>query len=224
MKDIVLSMIEDIQCGTADWLEDYTAFYRAWGAALNPDHAACAFSALHGQIQAAQELHKAMVPNHTRAVDATMPETGIVVEIYESGVEGSFRGESSCEARAWVIAILKAYVASTWKVEPPVRKPVATRSPGLDKGLVALRVAAKTMSAYSADRFGAVAWVESADLLLGDGFPEHVVENILRSKQTRWASDTGRPKSELAAVLYGQICKQGWDSIMEEFDINYSCE
>lgn len=72
----------------------------------------------------------------------------------------------------------------------------------LSKRMPALDVAHKSADAYSADIWGPVMWVQAAQMLLEMDFNEQEVEDILRSKLTRWARDAwGDP-----ATWIGQLC------------------
>ncbi|MFP5511047.1 MAG: hypothetical protein ACLGIP_18150 [Alphaproteobacteria bacterium] len=67
-----------------------------------------AYESFGGSLDAAMQLHEALLPGHTRAVDATAPEMGIRVELWspEGPIVGT--GDNASEARAWLLAILKA--------------------------------------------------------------------------------------------------------------------
>jgi hypothetical protein len=66
--------------------------------------------AFHGSLDAAKALHEAVLPEWTRSVDATAPEMGIEVALH--GPKSIFKGDHQpTEARAWLIAILKALIA-----------------------------------------------------------------------------------------------------------------
>ena len=66
-------------------------------------------AAFHGSIDAAKALHDAVVPGWTRDVDATAPECGIDVTLWPPETSlGYARGTSGCEARAWLLAVLRA--------------------------------------------------------------------------------------------------------------------
>lgn len=74
--------------------------------------------AYDGSLDAAHWLHEALLPGWTRDVDATAPECGVTVTLHkpysphrspdDMGVVSS---DMPCEARAWLLAILKAYEA-----------------------------------------------------------------------------------------------------------------
>ncbi len=68
--------------------------------------------------------------------------------------------------------------------------------------LTALRLAAKTSDAYSADCFGSVRWVEAAKMLLDFGLTEDEAEWVLRSKWTRWCRDHFGVPENYVAELY----------------------
>lgn len=67
--------------------------------------------AFEGSLDAAAELHEAMLPEYGRAVDATVPESGIEVSLHKDGEEKFTGDHQPSEARAWLIAILKALIA-----------------------------------------------------------------------------------------------------------------
>ena len=66
--------------------------------------------AYEGSLDAAKALHDAVLPGYTRAVDATMPEAGIAVYLHKDGEE-RFSGDLPSEARAWLLAIIRALIA-----------------------------------------------------------------------------------------------------------------
>lgn len=68
-------------------------------------------AAFDGSLDAALRLHKALLPGHTRAVDATAPEMGIRVDVWspEGPITGT--GDNAVEARAWLLAVLRALQA-----------------------------------------------------------------------------------------------------------------
>lgn len=73
-------------------------------------------SAYNGSLDAAKALHDALLPGWTRDVDATAPECGITVTLHKPYSPhrspddmGTVSADMACEARAWLIAILKAY-------------------------------------------------------------------------------------------------------------------
>jgi hypothetical protein len=74
-----------------------------------------ASAAYHGSLDAAKALHEALLPEHTRDVDATSPELGICVRIWSPDGPIVGAGDKECEARSWLIAILKAYRAQVVK-------------------------------------------------------------------------------------------------------------
>ena len=69
-----------------------------------------AYRAYNGSLDAAKALHEAVLPECGRSVDATMPEAGICVEIHREA-QAIGKGDNTCEARAWLIAIIKALIA-----------------------------------------------------------------------------------------------------------------
>lgn len=83
-----------------------------WAEMLRPPelHTDLCWKAYKGSLDAAKALHEAVLPGCGRAVDATMPEAGICVEIHK---EAQFigTGDTTCEARAWLIAIIKALIS-----------------------------------------------------------------------------------------------------------------
>src|SRR5690606_5201867 len=67
--------------------------------------------------------------------------------------------------------------------------------------MMAAKLAWQTADAYSADIWGAVSWVQAAQMLLDMGFSEWQVRAVLRSKMTRWARDAfGEPSTWLGAL------------------------
>lgn len=74
--------------------------------------AACAqfaSNAHRGSLDAAKALHDALLPGYTRDVDATAPECGIRVSIWSPSGPIVGVGDTEVEARAWLLAILRAY-------------------------------------------------------------------------------------------------------------------
>lgn len=72
------------------------------------------FDAYHGSLDAAKALHDALLPGWTRDVDATAPECGITVTLHKvTSFSDSevISADMPCEARSWILAILKAYRA-----------------------------------------------------------------------------------------------------------------
>lgn len=74
--------------------------------------------AYKGSLDAAKALHEAMLPGWTRDVDATAPECGITVTLHKPYSPHSYPDEEktvsadlSSEARAWLLAILRALAA-----------------------------------------------------------------------------------------------------------------
>lgn len=65
--------------------------------------------AFEGSLDAALKLHEALLPGWTRDVDATAPECGIDVTLHAPGSNGVSKGTNDSEARAWLLAILRAY-------------------------------------------------------------------------------------------------------------------
>jgi hypothetical protein len=55
--------------------------------------------------------------------------------------------------------------------------------------MIACRIAWETADAYSADIWGPVMWTQAAQMLLNMNFSEQEVDDILRSKMTRWSRD-----------------------------------
>ena len=68
-------------------------------------------AAYRGSLDAAKTLHEAMLPEYGRSVDATVPEMGIEVSLHKDGEEKFTGDHQPSEARAWLIAILKALIA-----------------------------------------------------------------------------------------------------------------
>lgn len=75
-------------------------------------------AAYHGSLNAAKALHEALLPGWTRDVDATAPECGITVTLHKPYSPHSYPDEEktvsadlSSEARAWLLAILRALAA-----------------------------------------------------------------------------------------------------------------
>lgn len=64
---------------------------------------------VNGSLDAARALHDALLPGYTRDVDATAPECGITVSIWSPKGPIVGRGDELSEARAWLLAILRAY-------------------------------------------------------------------------------------------------------------------
>lgn len=58
--------------------------------------------------------------------------------------------------------------------------------------LTAEKLANKTHDAYSFDYYGEAEWLKIVQFLFGKGYNEEDVEQIVRSKHTRWASDSSR--------------------------------
>ena len=65
----------------------------------------------HGDLNAAKALHDALLPEYTRDVDATAPECGIRVSIWSPSGPIVGVGDNQIEARAWLLAVLRAYRA-----------------------------------------------------------------------------------------------------------------
>jgi hypothetical protein len=64
----------------------------------------------NGSLNAAKALHEAVLPEWGRSVDATAPEMGIEVKLH-SAESVSIGDHQPTEARAWLIAIIKAIIA-----------------------------------------------------------------------------------------------------------------
>lgn len=69
----------------------------------------------------------------------------------------------------------------------------------------ALTIAARCSDAYSADMWGPVAWVEAAQMLIDMDLTDEQVENVLRSKLTRWARDAFCKPSTYLGDLYHNV-------------------
>jgi len=109
MLNVLLQKTED---GDLDWPHVESYGHHAVGNCTE------VFSSYLGSLDAAKALHEAVVPGWTRAVDATAPELGIEVKLYppedvlDEDYSGPARGDHQLsEARAWLIAILKALIA-----------------------------------------------------------------------------------------------------------------
>lgn len=96
----------------------FNAFADAFEAALGmrPSYAD-GWRAYRGSIDAALRLHEALLPGYTRSVDATVPEMGILVEIWSPSGPIVGVGDNVCEARAWLLGILRALQAQS---TPPI--------------------------------------------------------------------------------------------------------
>ncbi|NOD65769.1 hypothetical protein [Ruegeria sp. HKCCD6109] len=88
------------------WLKFHDAFE---GGVWSLYHAR-ALDAFNGSLDAAKALHEALLPDYTRSVDATVPEWGVTVSLHKGGFP-QFEGDLEDEARAWLVAILKALIA-----------------------------------------------------------------------------------------------------------------
>lgn len=77
----------------------------------------------------------------------------------------------------------------------------------------ALKVAANTADAYSADCFGPVEWVKAAEMLLEYGLTEEQAEAVLRSKLTRWCRDSFGEHQFYVAELYRQVATMTTEEI-----------
>ena len=75
----------------------------------------------------------------------------------------------------------------------------------MDGNLEALRLAARTADAYSAECFGSVAWVQAAQMLLDFGLSDRQAEAVLRSKWTRWCRDHFGVEEYYDAELYRMV-------------------
>lgn len=73
--------------------------------------------------------------------------------------------------------------------------------------MTAVKLAAKTSDAYSADCFGPVEWVKAAEMLLDYGLTEEQAEAVLRSKWTRWCRDSFGEHQFYVAELYRRVAK-----------------
>ncbi len=68
-----------------------------------------AYDAYNGSLDAAKALHEAVLPEWTRFADATAPEMGITITLLDTRVN-EVVADLPCEARAWLLAILRALV------------------------------------------------------------------------------------------------------------------
>lgn len=74
-------------------------------------HGTLIMAAYDGSLDASQALHEALLPGHTRAVDATAPEMGIRVDVWSPDGPITGTGDGPIEARSWLLAILRALKA-----------------------------------------------------------------------------------------------------------------
>ncbi len=68
-----------------------------------------AYDAYNGSLDAAKALHEVVLPDWTRFADATAPEMGITITLLDTSVN-EVVADLPCEARAWLLAILRALV------------------------------------------------------------------------------------------------------------------
>lgn len=102
-------LIEAVEAGGwPDLQTEVAAFYSGGSIAHCNECAGLARQANAGSLDAAMRLHEAVLPGHTRAVDATAPEMGIRVEVWSPEGPITGVGDNASEARAWLLAILKA--------------------------------------------------------------------------------------------------------------------
>ncbi len=80
----------------------------AYETGLNSVQRWWAFLAYNGSLDAAHSLQQELLPGWTRSVDATTPELGIIVVMWPPSGERRVLETSSNEARAWLLAILRA--------------------------------------------------------------------------------------------------------------------
>jgi hypothetical protein len=66
------------------------------------------FLAYNDSLDAAHSLQKDLLPGWTHSVDATSPDLGIDVYMWPPSKEQCVLATSSNEARAWLLAILRA--------------------------------------------------------------------------------------------------------------------
>jgi hypothetical protein len=66
------------------------------------------FLAYNGSLDAAHSLQQGLLPGWTRSVDATAPDLGIDVDMWPPSKEPCVSATSFNEARAWLLAILRA--------------------------------------------------------------------------------------------------------------------
>lgn len=109
MGDALDRLIEAVEAGRDIFPSDFPPSFKGkpW-----------AIRAHNGSLDAALALHEALLPEWTRDVDATAPECGITVTLHKPYSPHSYPDEGRtvsanlmCEARAWFLAILKAYRA-----------------------------------------------------------------------------------------------------------------
>jgi hypothetical protein len=80
----------------------------AYETGLNAEQRRWVFLAYNGSLDAAHSLQKELLPGWTRSVDATAPDLGIVVVMWPPSDERRVSETMSNEARAWLLAILRA--------------------------------------------------------------------------------------------------------------------
>lgn len=104
-------LIEAVRAGTAHYLQFADAL---------PDrddrHAEYGFKAFHGDLNAAKDLHDALLPGYfwnTGQLDALDLRYAARVSHGRFADSSSWRGFSMIPARAWLLAILTAYQAKT---------------------------------------------------------------------------------------------------------------
>lgn len=81
-------------------------------------------------------------------------------------------------------------------------------------------LAKKTSDAYSFDYYGATEWLKIIQFLLGRGYSNEAVEEIVRSKHTRWAADSRRDVEADAMDFFNYYRKNsdGIDAMLREED------
>ena len=77
----------------------------------------------------------------------------------------------------------------------------------------ALKLAAETADAYSADCFGPVRWVQAAKMLVDYGLSDEEVTAVLRSKWTRYCRDHFGEPQFYVAELYRMVAQAKPDEI-----------
>lgn len=71
-----------------------------------------AYEAFSGSIDAAKALHEALLPRPWSCILTVLPRAGAADLHWRGNMEPAFTGISANPARAWLIAILRAYLAA----------------------------------------------------------------------------------------------------------------